>query len=449
MKFRNSHEGSIIGSILRMGLPSMIGFAAVNIYDLIDMFWVARLGPENVAAITIFFSFSWVIGSVNQIAGTGSLAVISRRYGERDLDATEAAIKEAILLKWLLAIFFGSIGYMLVGEVLVILGASGRVLELGISYGHIHFLGLGLFFSSYTIYTGLRGIGDPNKAMIIMISGVVLNMVLDPFLIFGWWIFPELGLVGAAVASVFTYGFTFTVGLIIFFSGTTSIKMRFRSKHPISIVRLWRMMKIGAPAGITSTSFALSRMVVMPMVAVFGTNVVAAYGMGMRVSALGVMMVVGMGLGVSALIGNILGARKIERARQTAETAILFAASVMGFFGLVNLIGAPIIVRFFFDSPVLIYLGVELLRINALISPSIGVNITMEMIHAGAGDNRPPMFFSMLYSWGLQIPLILLTTRIFGFDQNGVWWSMAASNFITTVCFYIYYRRGRWLQRRV
>jgi Na+-driven multidrug efflux pump len=134
-KLSDHTEGSIIKSILKMGIPSMIGFGTGNIYDLIDMYWLSRLGPEPVAAITFLASFLWVMHSANMIVGVGSVAVISRRYGEKDIPLTELAIKETVFLKWLVAIFFGIFGYLMTPLALKLLGAREQVLEMGIISG--------------------------------------------------------------------------------------------------------------------------------------------------------------------------------------------------------------------------------------------------------------------------------------------------------------------------
>ena len=448
-KIRDHTEGSIIISIFRMGVPSMIGFAALNVYDIVDMFWVSKLGAEPVAAITIFSAFYWVISAANQIAGTGSLAVISRRYGERDYPQTERAIKDTIILKWMLAIFFGSIGFFLIEEILVLLGAKGDVLTLGIGYGKVQFLGLGFAFSTFTIYTALRGIGNPNVAMAIMLGSTSLNIILDPLFIFGWWFFPRLGVVGAAVASVISFAVAFLTGLLVFFSGRCNVTLHLKRQVRLRAESLVKIMRIGLPTGINDISFSSARLVIMPLVAVFGTEVVAIYGVGMRISSLGIMMIVGMGLGLSALIGQNLGAKKLERARKTADQASLFAVGIMAFFGLINLVFAPVIVKIFFQTPNLVSLGTTLLRIQAIGFPLLGLYIILEMVFAGAGDNVPPMIIGMIYSWVLEIPLILLFTRVFGFDQNGVWWAIVLSIFIGSSLFYYWYRKGKWLQRKV
>jgi putative MATE family efflux protein len=442
-------EGSVIGSIFRMGFPSMIGFAALNIYDIVDMFWVAKLGAEPVAAITIFSAFYWVVTAANQIAGTGSLAVISRRYGEKDYQQTERAIKDTILLKWMLAVFFGLIGFFLIDKILVLLGARGEVLDLGIKYGKVQFLGLGFVFSTFTIYTALRGIGNPSMAMGLMLGSTTLNLILDPFLIFGWWIFPELGVVGAAVASVISFTIAFLTGLLVFFSGKCNVTLHLKSQVSLKTKSILKIIRIGLPTGINDISFSFARLVIMPLVAVFGTEVVAIYGVGMRISSLGIMIIVGLGLGLSALIGQNLGARKLDRAQKTADQASLLAVGIMTFFGLINFVFAPFIVKIFFQAPNMVSLGATLLRIQAIGFPLLGLYITLEMIFAGAGDNVPPMIIGIIYSWVLEIPLILVFTRIFGFNQNGVWWAIVLATFVGSSLFYYWYRKGKWIKRAV
>lgn len=448
-KIYDHTEGSVIKSIFRMGFPSMIGFAALNIYDIVDMFWVAKLGAEPVAAITIFSAFYWVVAAANQIAGTGSLAVISRRYGEKDYAQTERAIKDTILLKWMLAIFFGSIGFFLIDKILVLLGARGEVLDLGIKYGKVQFLGLGFVFSTFTIYTALRGIGNPSLAMGLMLASTTLNLILDPFLIFGWWIFPELGVVGAAVASVISFTIAFLAGLLVLFSGKCNVTLHLKSQVSLKAKSILKIIRIGLPTGINDISFSFARLVIMPLVAVFGTGVVAIYGVGMRVSALGIMIIVGLGLGLSALIGQNLGARKLDRAQKTANQASLLAVGIMAFFGLINFVFAPFIVKIFFQAPNLVSLGTTLLRIQAIGFPLLGLYIILEMVFAGAGDNVPPMIIGMIYSWALEIPLILIFTRVFGFNQNGVWWAIVLATFVGSSLFYYWYRKGKWLKRAV
>jgi len=442
-------EGSIIKSILSMGLPSMIGFGIGNIYDLADMYWLSRLGPEPVAAITILGPVLWVIHSANMIVGTGSVAVISRRYGEKDFLETEMAIKETVILKWMAAIFFGMIGFILTPAMLDILGASDSVREVGTTYGRIIFIGLGFNFATYSVFTAMRGVANPNMAMALMISLSGLNIILDPFMIFGWWIFPEMGVAGAAWASNISYAVAFIVGMIIFYTGGTNVRLRLKNRRPISWATMWKILKIGVPAAIGALSFSSARLIIMPMVTIFGTGVVAAYGVSQRISALGVMLLVGIGLGLSALIGHNLGAGKKERARRTANQALVLATSIMTALGLATFVFAQPLMRLFFEEPQIVNYGITILRILALGFPFLAMHLVIENIYNGVGENRPTMFFNILQAWILEIPAVYITTQVLGLNQNAVWWSITLATVISASAFYYYFRNGKWLDVKI
>jgi len=442
-------QGSILRVLLRMGLPSVIGFMAVNLYDLAAMFWVAKLGPQYVAAIAIFEGFYWVLIFTNEIAGLGSIAIIARRYGEGNLAAAEAAIKETFILKWLCALVSGTLGLIFLRPLMILMGAEPEVAELGVQFGRIHMLGMGLYFSSYTIFTSLRCIEAPKTAMTVMLAGALLNIVLDPLFIFGIGPFPELGISGAAVGSIISYSVTFIIGLILFYAGKTPVRLHWRGKIPISFRTMFEMLKIGAPGGVNTLSFSLSRAVVLPMVAVFGTSVVAAYGMGLRITQIGILMIVGLGLGLSPLIGNLLGAQMKDRVWQTARQSFLMALLLMGSLSLLMIIFAPQIVSLFFKEAALVRIAVEMLRIYALALPGIGVWIIAECLFHGAGDNVPPMILSIVTSWLIEIPLVLLFTRALGFDQTAIWWIRVGYASCGAMMAYALIRRGRWVHKKV
>jgi putative MATE family efflux protein len=446
---RDHTEGSIIGSILRMGVPSMIGFAMGNVYDLVDAYWLSRLGSTPVAAVTILAPFLWVVHSANMIVGAGSVAIISRRYGEGDLLRTELAIRETLVLKWIVALIVGVLGFISVPWIVRLLGAEGEAIEFGIVYGRIIFAGLGFNFAIYSVFTALRGVANPNKAMILMLAFTGLNIVLDPFLIFGWWIFPAMGVAGAAWASVISYAVGFIVGMIVLCTGGANVRLRLRSGHPVQWSVMRSILRIGAPSAIGSISFSLARTAIMPMIAMFGMGVVAAYGVGTRISAFGIMLLVGMGLGLSSLIGHNIGAGKKERAGRTAGFAILLAVGLMTVFGIVTFAGAGFIMRRFFDDPDIVAHGVELMRVLAFGFPFIGLYITIENIYSGVGENRPAMIFDMLHAWVLEVPAVYIFTRSLGLGQASVWWAITGASVVSAGAFYLYFRRGNWLDVKV
>lgn len=450
-KMADFTEGSILQSILKMGVPSMIGFLANHIYYMVDMWWLSRLPEQEtaVAAVTIFANVAWVFFSFNMLIGTGSVAIISRRYGEKKYDLAETAIKETFILKLVVGLVIGIIGFFLTESILHFAEAKGETFTMAVGYGKIIFIGTAFSFSIYSVYTAMRGVANPNMAMGIMIGSTILNMILDPILIFGYFGFPAMGVNGAAVASVTSYTLTFLIGVVLFYSGATNVRLHFKSKVGMSISTMYQIIKIGIPSWLGSLSYSGSRFVIMPMIAVFGNNVVAAYGVGMQISAVGISLLVGIGLGLSSLIGHNIGALKKERARTTANQSILLAIGIMTAMGLIVAFAAEPIMRLYFDNDLTISYGKDILLIFAIVFPFWGVYIMLEQIHAGVGLNVPAMILNAGNAWLLQIPAIFILTKYFEFDQNAVWWTMMASSAITAFIFYLYYRRGRWLTVKV
>ena len=444
-------EGSIIGSILKMGVPSMFGFLSQNIYLLVDTFWVSKLpGAESgVAALTFFNSLMWLFFSFNDLVGPGSVAIISRRYGEKDFDRAETAIKEAVLLKLFFGCLLGIIGWLNIGWMLRAVGAEGEALQNGIVYGRVMFLGLGAFYAMYTIFTAMRGIANPQMAMILMLASNGLNMVLDPIVMFGYCGLPALGIRGAAVASVISAALTVAVGLVLLYGDFTNVRLHLRSRYAMHIASMWKMVRIGVPAWLGGLSFSSARLVITPLMAAFGTEVVAAYGVGNQVTHFGIQILVGIGLGLSSLIGHNVGSGKIERARMTGDRAIFLGVAIMSVFALVVLALPRQIMGAFFDSPQTVSYGVTMLRIFAVGFPFMGAYMIIFEIHSGVGLNTPAMVMNTVQAWALEVGPVFLLTAVLGFNQNVIWWTITLAMMVSTAAFYLYYRRGRWLTVQV
>jgi Na+-driven multidrug efflux pump len=210
-----------------------------------------------------------------------------------------------------------------------------------------------------------------------------------------------------------------------------------------------KIIKIGVPAWLGSLSFSGARLAIMPMVAIFGNSVIAAYGVGMTIAAIGISILIGIGLGLGALIGHNLGAGKKERAKKTADQAILLAIGIMLAVSASMIIFARPIMRLYFDNPDTVQIGVTLLRIMAIGFPFTGIYLMLEQIYSGVGLNTPAMVVSVGHSWALEIPAIYIFTQILQYNHNAVWWSITAATFISALGFYWYYRKGQWLEVKV
>lgn len=440
-------EGSILRSILKMGLPSMFGFLSQNIYSLADTFWVSRLpdSVSGVAAITFFATILWFFFSFNQLVGPGSVAIISRRYGEKKYDLTETAIKETLILKLLFGTIFGALGYFTVGYMLALMGAKGNALSMGIEYGQVMFMGMAIMYATYSYYTAMRGVANPQMAMYLMIASNILNAILDPIFIFGYLGLPAFGIKGAAIASVISYTLTFAVGAYLFYGGKTNVRLNLVGRVPVSIKSMLKIIKIGAPAWAGSMSYSGARLVITPLVAGFGTTVVAAYGIANQVTGFGIMILVGIGMGVSSLIGHNLGGGKVERAKKTADILILLNIAIMTVVSLLTFFFAGSIISIFFDDPETIATGALLLKIFAIGFPFLGLFFGVEEIHMGVGLNTPSMIVNIIHAWLLEVLPIYILTQHLGYSEVAIWWIISAAGVVTSIGFYLYYRRGRWM----
>lgn len=447
--FARDVKQAMFRQVLSMGVPSMTGFLVMTVYELVDMFWLAKIGAAPVAAVTMCSTILFVVSFTNMIVGPGSMAVIARRFGEGDLRRTELSIKNTFLLKFALGLAFGLPTVALLPYILNLLGATAQVNRLGVAYGTVQMSVLGLAMVGYSVYTALRSIGRPMAALYIQIVTTVINCTLDPLLIFGWGPFPELGITGAAIATAIAQLFVVIAGLAVLAQRGSPVRVRWLHAPWPNSKEMVQMIRIGLPAGVNQLSFSLATSVVVRLVAAYGTTIVAVYGMSIRVLHFGIMAIVGLGLGAGALIGQFLGSRELHKAWLAGVQSIRLAVGIMTGFAAVVLAGAPVIVRFFFTDPALAEPGVVILRVMALSLPFIGLHIGSEIVFEGAGQNTPPMLLSIFHSWIMVVPLMYVASVPL---ELGPAWTMGAwgvAHIAGAAAAVWLFHRGSWLRHEV
>jgi putative MATE family efflux protein len=438
-------EGNVLKNVLYMGIPSMIGFGAQTIYALTDIYWVGRLGTAQVAALTMFAAVAWILGSTNQIVGTGSVALISRRYGERQYEATRDVIRQTLLLKFSLAAIMAAIGLLIVPFIIRFMSDDPEVHGYAIQYGDIFFYGLPFMFSSYTVYTALRGVGDAPKAMYIMLMSTVLNMGMDPLFIFGF----HMGVSGAALATVLSATIAVVVGLVVLASGRSNITVSILHKFHPRLSLMMQILKIGIPAGINGLMRSVAHWYVTTLVATFGTLVVAAYGFSIRIMELGILFGVGLELGASAIVGQNLGAKKKDRAHEAVVKATLLVMILTGILAFFEFVFAEQILGLFTRDPGVIATGITLVRLLVIAQVMIAMHIVMSSAFWGSGNTWPPTVIAGIIEWGVQIPMILFAIHVLHTTEMGVWWSMFIAASIEVLLTFTWFQRGHWKHTEV
>ena len=441
---RDLTEGSILGNVLYMGIPSMIGFAAMTVYALTDMFWVARLGTAYVAAITLFGSFLWVLTSINSLVGSGSVPVISRRFGEKDFDGAACAIEQTLILKVTAAIPMSIIGYFAVGHVLAFMTRDGDVVGHGITYGQILFLGLPFMFSSYSIYTALRSMGEAPRAMYIMLFSTLLNIGLDPLFIFTF----GMGVAGAATATVISAVCAVAVGLYILRSPRRAARIGEKGFR-LDFETMRRILSIGFPPFIESIARSLAHWAFAVFVAVFGTVTIASYGICMRIIEFGIVFAVGLELGASAIVGQSLGAGKADRAEASARNAAFLALAISLTLSAIEIIFAEEIMMVFGKSPEVRVVGAHVLRYFAVAQPLMATSIALSSAFYGSGKTWPPTIGELIATWVFQIPAAALLVYMVGRGADAMWTVVVLAKLLYFCILIVWFRRGTWKQEKV
>jgi putative MATE family efflux protein len=447
--FAQEIKRAMFREVLSMGLPSLTGFLVASLYEVVNMFWLARIGPAPVAAVTMCASIMWVLSFTNEVTGNGSVAVISRRFGEGKAAHTEQAIKATFLLKFGGGTVLGLLGLVLLPQLLRLVGASSDVQSLGVRYGSLQLILLGFTHASYSVYTSLRSIGEPRAALWIQLLSVALNCVLDPILIFGWGPIPELGVLGAAIATSAARLSVVITGCWALERAKSPVRVRWLSKPFPTFGEMKQIIKIGFPGGINSLSFALSVSAAVRLVSSYGTITIALYGMSMKVLQFGIMAIVGLGLGTGALIGQFLGSREKHKAWLASVLSIRFAVWLMAGYAAAILVLAPLVVRMFFSDPSLSTPGATILRIMALSLPFIGLHIGAETVFSGAGRNVPTMVLSIVHSWVMVIPLMYLFGIFLEWGPNAMMMGWGIAHMCGGMAALWLYRRGSWLKHEV
>jgi putative MATE family efflux protein len=439
----------IMREVIRMGLPSMASFLLMSVYELINTFWLAKIGAIPVAAITIYSAFLWVLTFPNQIIGAGSVAIISRRFGAGELLLTERAIKSTFYSKFILGIGLGIVGLIITPWMMTLLGAEPDVAKLAVEYGIVQNIALGFSLTSFSVYTALRGIGRPAAGMWISVAGTVVNCAMDPLLIFGIGPFPELGVMGASISSALGYITVCAGGCFMLARESSPVRVNWFGGIKPSVEEMVKMFKIGFPAGINALSFAVMMSVRVKLFALFGTNAVALYGMSMKIMRVAVMVIVGLGLGTGALIGQYLGAKKLNYAWVSAMSSVQLAAGSMLLAAIALCMFAPQIVRMFFSDPELLVPGILYVRTMAVGLPLIAIIIQCENAYTGAGMNIPPMIMGMTIDWAVIIPIMYISGITLNFGTFGmlVGWGVALA--IGAFILLTAIRRGSWLEHSV
>ena len=433
--------GGVGKPLFYLSLPIVVTNLLQTAYNLADTFWIGQYSTNALAAISFAFPMVFLIISLGMgLAVAGSILVAQHTGAGHDGEA-EYAASQTVGFAAVAAVVLGAVAYFLVGDVLALLGASEDVLPLATAYMEIISLGILFMFGFFVFISLMRGYGDTITPMLVMLGSVALNVVLDPFLIFGWWIFPQWGIEGAAIATVFSRGLALAVGLWIMLSGRRGVRIRPRDIVP-DLHYGRRLVRIGVPASVEGTGQAVAINLLMFIVGTFSTPVVAAFGIGVRVFSVIFLPAIAVARGVETMSGQNIGAGKPDRAALTARVAARTTFVVLAVAGVVTFLFADPIVALFTDDRAVIEVGATFLRYVAPSFGFIGIMRSYNGGFRGAGKTLTAAAIAVSMLGLIRLPIAWVASGFMG--PPGIWLSFVVSNVAGAVIAYVWFGRGGW-----
>ena len=432
-------EMDITKAIRIIALPSILGMFFATLYNIVDIFWVGRLGYQQIAAVALFGIFFEFVIVFNEVVGVGSMALIARHYGAKNYERVNEVVKQTLFLKLFIALTFCFTGFFLVKYILIAFGAEGDVIGYGISYGRVMSSGFIFMLSSFTLFTAMRGVGDAKTPMKIMILSNILNMALDPFFIFEL----NLGVTGAAAASVLSQMFAFGIGLYLITTGRHVVKIDTKIEFDFKTMKT--IPFVGFPSGIEALVRNIGGMVAIRIISGFGMAVLAGVEIFLRLNGIVWMPLFGLMMASSTLVGHNLGAGKPEKAEKTALKSGYIGAGVMVVITVVFLVFAREVVSFFNTTEEVVQAGESAFRIVYPFLVFMGFHIPVSSAFYGSGDTKPPMAVTVVQMFAFQIPRMVLMSRIMGI--NGVFLAYGLAMLVGMVIMVAWFFKGKWKER--
>lgn len=445
---RDWTEGSIIGNLWSLSWPMMITQAITTLGPTLDMIWVGKLGAASIAGVGVSGMVTQLFSTARMGLQMGTRAVVARSVGARDEEGANHAAQQAFVLTILFSIIVAAVGIFLSRDMLRLLGLEADVLAEGAAYLRIQLIGMVTMSFQMMGQSLMQASGDSQTPMKIAIGARLLHVALSPLLIFGWWIFPRLGVSGAALTAVISQGVAGGLSLWILYSGRTRLRLTMRG-FGFDFRMIWRIVKIGIPAMINGTERTSANLLVMWFVVPFGTAAVAAHSLLDRLDRFLHMPAQGMGAGAGVLAGQNLGAGKPDRAEKTGWLAASLFTGAMLVVSLLIWFWPEFTIRLFNTEPELVKVAANFLRIQIVALMTFGfVQVLMQCLN-GMGDTWIPMLNTLITLWGVQMPLAYFLPKVTGLGVYGVRWAMVTAVILRAVIFAVYFKLGRWKRIKV
>ena len=440
--------GSLGRAIVVLAVPMVLEMSMQSLFGVVDVFFVGALGPASVAVLGFTDSLLMIVFAVAIGLSMGTGAMVARRIGEGNLPGASRAAVQAILLGFGISIPLGLIGVVFARQLLIQMGASLDVAELGTDFATIMLGGSGTVALLFLINAVFRGAGEPATAMRALWIANGLNIILDPLLIFGWGPIPAMGLTGAAVATTGSraVGLAYQLVKLSRGGGRISLGLGDWKIDPAVMMRLVRVSAIGVLQFLISTASFLG---LVRIISAFGAAAVAGYTIAIRVIVFVLLPAWGVGNAAATLVGQNLGAGNPQRGERAVWLTGHFNAAFLAVVAVLFLAFATPIAGFFTEDAAAIGFAADCLRIVSLSYVFWAYGMVTVVAFNGAGDTTTPTWLHFWAYWVVQIPLAYLLAVTLGYGPRGVFTSIAAGQMTLAILGVLMFRRGKWKDKSI
>ena len=438
-------EGSLLGVLLRVAGPITAASLAQSVQQIINAFWVGRLGADSIAAIAASGPMFGVLLSLGSGLSTAGAVLVAQNTGAGRSGAADHSAAQTLLMVLAVGLCFALAGFSLAPATLRLIGVEDEVFRLTWQYLSITYLGLTPMYAFLALQAMLQSVGEVRFAMKVMVGAVVLNMALDPLLIFGFgW-----GVSGAAVATVTAQGLAFVVLLHHMMRGRSALHLKRKDFRPDGRhIRL--ALGIGLPASIEQGARTFGSLLLMSLAALFGTVSLAAYGVGTRPFFFWFAPMIGLSIATSAVVGQNIGAGRMDRAEHAARVA-----GWLGFLGFTAIgvaflpVLRPLMATLAPGDPAVID---EAVTFGWAVFPFMGFMALTQALNGvfrGAGSTRQAMTISLVMQYAVQIPFAWGVATLTALGVLGVWWSYTVANVAASMLCVLWLLKGPWRRNLV
>jgi putative MATE family efflux protein len=441
-------QGNLRRAILLLAIPMVLEMAMESLFAVVDIFFVSKLGPDAAATVGLTESLLTMIYALAIGLSMATTAVVARRVGEGNLPGAGTAAVQAIGLGVLIAVPIGIVGALFAPDLLRLMGGSPGLIASGSGYTAVMIGGNAVIFLIFLINAIFRGAGDPAIAMRSLWLGNFINIVLDPCLIFGLGPFPELGVTGAAVATVIGRGTGVLYQVWALANGRGRIALR-REHLRLDPPVMTNLLRVSGPGMFQFLIATASWIGLVRIISTFGSAALAGYTIAIRVIVFAILPSWGLSNAAATLVGQNLGAGRPDRSERSVWQTGLYNMVFLSAVGLVFILFAEAIIGLFTTDPEVVRHAVTCLRYASYGYPFYAWGMVMVASFNGAGDTWTPTWINFICLWLLQIPLAWVLANRVGLGPSGAFVAIAVGESMLAVVGMLAFRRGRWKERRV